>query len=269
MQGSAYKCSCCPYVFKEEEINFQTRRATCPRCDAVTTFSRSVVNGSTTVLHDVENAVRFFEERNFESAKRFAESALSVSYDNVVGLYIIAYYNAYCASVKKRTHLDKFFNEELPEITVDPDEMEALKKVLKKSALHVADYEQAVLSKILETDPPESIPEFVDAFSPYIVNKRASIDWFTPEMKDIYVELTRRANLPKTWYALFQQIDANPDSPEQGNTYYLKTKTARFYHDYVCGVGEIYDAITDEALKTKFTSAFGKKKQIFVNKMNG
>lgn len=269
MQSNAYKCSCCPYVFKENEINFQTRRATCPRCDAVTTFSRSVVNGSTGVLHDVENAVKFFEERNFESAKRFAESALSVSYDNVVGLFIIAYYNAYHAPIKKRTYLDKFFNEELPEIGVDVDEMDALKKVLKKCPLHLLDYEQQILDKILATTGDErEIVDFVEAFSPYIISKRPSIEWFNPKMKGIYAELTARANLPKTWYALFQQIAVNPDSPELENTFYLKTKAARFYNDYVCGVGEIFSQIKDEALKTKFVSAFEKKQQNFVKNMN-
>jgi len=267
MEGK-YECPGCFSLVPAEYIDFKTRTATCPFCGNLVTFKRTTINSSQGVAHDVENAVRFFLENNLDSAKRYAESALSVSVDNAVGLYIIAYYSAFKAEIKTRNHLERFFKEELKGIEFDEEELEGFKKVILHSLTHVADYEKEILSIISECQRGQELADFVDAFSPYLIAKRGTIDWFDKDMCDTYAKVTAMSNIPKTWYALYTAIIKNPDSPEASDTYYLKTKTARFYNDFVLGIGSIFGQIKDEALKAKFNGAFCKIKEAMNKKMN-
>ena len=267
MEGLQYICPGCATVLSPSDIDFKARRGICPSCGSVVSLSRREVNHSQTVVHDLENAVRFFEDRNFDTAKRYAEGVLSISFDNVVALFIIAYCEAYHARNKTHAYLDKFFKQELKDIDVLEDEMQMLKGLLLKSVLHLADYEQEILQKILETQADGDIAEFVEAFSPYVINKRSNINWFSNEMANTYETLTKRANLPKTWYALYSQIATNPDSPEAENTYYLKTKTARFFNDYLLRLENVFEQIKDDRLKKKFSTALATKKANFISKM--
>lgn len=267
LEAQSFKCSCCPYVFKEHEIDFATKRAICPKCESVTVFTRRQINGSKQVSYDVENAIKFFEENNFETAKRYAESALSASMDNAVALFILAYYNAYHAPTKNQTYLDKFFKESLKEIDVDFEEMESLKPLLLKRVLNLYSYEKYILEKILQTQKSKEIAAFVEEFSPYTINKRGSIDWFDSQMVNIYVALTEKASIPKTWFALYKQISENPDSPEKTDTFYLKTKAKRFFEDYVCNLEKIFAKINDTQWKDKFVGGLAKKKQFYLNKL--
>ena len=263
-----FLCSSCGRTLQPSEIDKNTRTGTCSFCGCLVTFTRKEVNSSKQVLHDLENAVRFFTESNYDSAKRYAEAVLSTSVDNAVGLFIIAYYNAFRAEIKNRTHLDRFFNEELPKIELDEEEVNNFKKVILHSLLHVADYEKTILAVVGRYQAPQPLAEFVDAFSPQLIIRRGTIDWFDAEMCDIYGQVAAYTNVPKTLYALYQAITKNPDSPEAGNTYYLKTKTARFYNDFVLGIEKIYQRIADPALKAKFIGAFAKLKEAINKKMN-
>lgn len=267
-ESQSFKCAQCPYVFKENEIDFTTKRATCPKCGKLTVFTRKAINSSSTVSHEVESAIAFFDDNNYDSAKRAAETALMLSGDNAVALFILAYYNAYHADVKTQAGLDKFFKNSLPEIDVDLEEMDALKRLLLKKVMSLVDYEEEILAKILDTQKRRDIPDFVEAFSPYTINKRGSIDWFTPKMIDIYTALTEKADIPKTWFALYKQISENHDSPEKANTFYLKTNTKLFFDKYVCGLERIFAEIGDPTWKAKFVGGLQKKKEYFISKMN-
>lgn len=267
MEGEVFTCPQCGASIPAQYIDFKARTANCPFCENFVTFPRKQINGSAGVQRDLENAIRFFNDKNFDLARNYAERALSVSYDNVVALFIMAYHRAYYAATKSRSDLEKFFKETLPGVEADPEEIEMFKGLLLKCILHVSDYEENILGKFLETLPDAELAEFVEGFSPYIINKRVNIDWFTPRMCDIYAEITKKVDIPKTWYALFQQISTNPDSPEPENTFYLKTKTQRFYDSFVCGIGKIYSGIINENFKAKFCGALDKKKQIYFAKM--
>lgn len=267
MQGQIYQCPGCFTPITAENIDFKTRRAVCPSCGNLVILTRKTLNSSESVLHDLENAVRFFSEHNYDSAKRYAEAALSVAVDNTAALFIIAYYSAYCAENKTRKHIDRFFTETLSDIEFDEEELQAFKTVVLKSVLHVVDYEKIILSKMLESLSVDELAEFTDSFSPYIICKRSNIDYLDSEMTEIYTRITERVDVPKTWYALFQSIIKNPASPELDGTYYLKTKTERFYNEYVLRIGMIFEHIKSEALKAKFNSAFCKKKEEIYSKM--
>ncbi len=268
LQNGEFKCQNCGHSLRQSEINKDTLVGTCEYCGSMVTATRKQANATKEVLHSQENAVRFFLENNFDSARHYAEELLSCAVDNAVGLYIIAYYKAYKSEVKTRSHLDKFFKNDLSNIDFTDEEVEGFKKVILHSLTHVADYEKEILAKLLECQSPNDLADFVDAFSPYLVAKRGTIDWFDTEMCDVYTRVTSFTNIPKTWYALYTAIIKNPDSPEASDTYYLKTKTARFYNDFVLGIGRIFEQIKDEALKAKFNGAFCKIKEAINKKMN-
>ena len=268
MEGQAFRCSCCLYTFKESDgIDLKSKRATCPRCDSLVTFSRKEINSSKVVTHDIENALRFFEEKNYENAKKAADSAISVSDDNVIALFIIAYYEAYCTRHKTGIHLDKFFKSQLQEIDTLEEEIEGLKKLISLCGNHLDDYEEYILSKMLQTQGDEDLQKFVEDYCPAVIMRRGNIDWFTPSMRATYKEITAKVSVYNTWKALYQQISKNPDSPELNDKFFLKTKTERFYNDYILGVEDIFAGITDDAMKNKFMTAVANKKQIFKQKM--
>lgn len=267
MQGQTYQCPGCFFNLPADCIDFKTRRAVCPACGNLVTLTRKSINTSETVVHDVENAVRFFCDGNFDSARRYAESVLSVAVDHAAALYILAYYSAFVAENKNRTHLEKFFNETLLDLDCDEEELEALKKIMLKTLGHLADYEKIILKKLSATQRPKDLAEFVESFCPYLIGKRINIDWFDSEMVDLYYFITLSADIPKTWYALFVSISKNPDSPEAGNTFYLRTKTERFYREYVLGIEKVFSGIKTDVLKAKFNGAFCKKKEELINKM--
>ncbi len=259
MEGQVYECPGCFSPIPADRIDFQTKRATCPYCGNLVVLTRKSINTSQGVLHDLENAVRFFIDNNFDSAKRYAESLLSVSVDNAVGLFIIAHFKAFKAEAKSRLLLDKFFKEELPEIDFDTEELESFTKIILHVLFNLADYEKEIVSAMVQFLPKKELGQFIDAFSPYLITKRSSINWFDAGMKEAYKNVTMITDVPKTWYALFQAMLKNPDSPEVENNYYLKTKAERFYNEYVLGIGEIFSNIGNAELKNKFNGAYEKK----------
>ncbi len=265
MEGQ-YICPGCGYALQEQHIDFAKRRGKCPRCGNVVTPQRPKANTSEVVLHHLDNAVRFFEEGNFVSAKNSAESALAVANDNIVALYIIAYYNAFCDSNKTPTFLDHFFKETLQETDVLEYEMEHFKKIVLMTKVKNFEYEAEILWKLVQTEKEKDLTEFVEAFSPYSITCKRSVEWFN-KTKDAYIAVTRAANVPKTWYALFQQITQNPESPEKTGAYFLKTKSEKFYNEFVLGVGEVFANIKDAQLKAKFYGAFEKTKQAIKAKL--
>ncbi len=267
MEGQTYQCPGCFTTITAENIDFKTRRATCPACGNLVILTRKVVNSSKSVVHDMENAVSFFCDGNFESAKRYAESALSYAVDNAAALYIIGYYYAFVAETKTRKHLDKFFNEIFFDLDVDDEELDMLKSLMLKTKMHLADYEKSILKKLNVYQSASDLTEFVDAFSPYLILARNSMDWLDEEMVGIYAQISRDTDIPKTWYALLQSIIKNPDSPEASGSYFFEKKVARFYNDYIGGIGKIFGNIKNAELKAKFGGAFLKTQQTIKNKM--
>ena len=200
----------------------------------------------------------------------YAKETLSFAQDldNAVALFIIAYYEAYVATVKSRDEMNKFFYETLATIDFADDEMEAFKEIIHHAVYHVADYEKVILKTLVEKDGIVATAKFIEDFSPYLINKRASIEWFDNEMCEIYAKITEQADIPKTWYALYQGITKNPASPEASQSYHLKTATKVFYESYVLGVGKIFSGIKDEKLKAQFGGAFNKIDTMIKYKMN-
>ena len=266
MDAQVYKCPGCGQAIQFQNVDFKTRRAHCDWCENDVVLPRSEINTSDKVINDLKNAVRFFKDKNFDSAHRFAESILSTAVDNAVGLFILGYCKAFVATIKNRDFLEKFFFETLGTLEFDEEELSAFKEVLLTVIPHVIDYEEPILSALLAQDP-EGIVEFTEAFSPFAIMRRVNISWVNDNIFGLYKEITSRGDIQKTWYALYTAMVKNPDSPYQGG-FFLKTKTARFYNDFVMRVEDVFQGIQDEKLRAKFLGAFLNKKQEFITKMN-
>lgn len=266
MEGMVYECPC-GHVFTEAEIDFKAKKAVCKKCKSVVNL-RQQANRSETVLGNIEPAVSAFLERDYERADNIAKLILGASDDNLPALFMRAYYLAHSKDgMRDNEQMDLFFNKQLPEIEPLDDEIDQLKKLLLHDPLHLANYEEQILRKMIDTQTADELAEFVDEFSSINTLNRKTIDWFTPGMVDTYSEVASITNTPKTWFALYKQVGENPDSPEVGNTFFLEKKVSRFFNNYVLGVEKIYNSIADPEQKTKFTTAYANRKQKFMEKM--
>ncbi|MBR2904009.1 MAG: hypothetical protein IKC37_05105 [Clostridia bacterium] len=267
MEGESYKCPGCGDAIPADRIDFKTRIGKCPSCRKDRYFPRRTLNSSTGVLAKLGSVVNFFKDKNFTSAYRAAETILMTAVDNAAALFVIAYCKAFTGEPRTRANLDKLFNETLPTLEFDEEELEALKELLIAGAPHLGDYEEQILSSMLANDP-QGVAAFADAFSPYIVMKRSNVNWCTPKIWETYKGISAQGNMAKVWYALYVCIEKNPDSPYVNDNFFLKTKTQRFYDTYVEQVGQVFDSIQDDKMRAKFKGAFLNKKQDFINKMN-
>ena len=267
MEGQVFQCPGCFTTIPAECIDFKTRRAVCPSCGNLVILKRRDINNSDKVVYDVKNAVNYFLDANYDTANRFAESALSVAVDNAAALFIIAYYCAFSAETKTRKHLDKYFYETLPELELDADEAEYCKQLWLKTVPHLVDYEKIILTKMLETQSPKDLGAFVESFSPYAIARRTNSEWLDKDMAELYKTINEQTDIPKTWFALYSSLGKNPDSPELGNTYYLTTKASRFFNNYILRIGEIFSKIKNEVLFKKFNGAFNNEKEKIKNKL--
>ena len=222
------------------------------------------------MLNELKQSIRFFNEKEFDLAEQYANSVLTTSVNHAVGLYIHGYCRAYVHKQKSRDALQKLFKEVLPTIQeeggMDDDELEGFKSCVLATKTNVAEYEEEILAAVLANDP-DGIVAFTEEFSPTCITMRKDIDWATKTMSDIYKEIGTRGNLPKTWYALFAAMVTNPISPYKCG-FHLKTRASIFLDKYIKWLEDLFKSIPDEALRTKFLTAFANKKREFISKMN-
>ena len=159
-------------------------------------------------------------------------------------------------------------NETLQEAEFEIEEEEMFKDLILKTILHSGEYIEQLITRFAEFDDPKELAEFVEAYAPFAIGNKGSINFFTPALADALQSITEMVDIPKTWFALYSAISKNPDSPIPKDTFYLKTKTHRFYNDFVLKVGEIFSKIKTPALRAKFKGAYDKVKATFDQKMN-
>ena len=256
VEASLYVCPHCGSSFDNSRLNMKTRRGICAMCGSDVVFPKRHLVASPNAQLALEEGKRLFLNGNYEDAVASARTAISMSRDNVAALYVINYYKAFRDPVPSRKGLDDLFNSILPDAEMEIEEEEMLKDCVKKTIANSMDYEEKLLKKFLEYDDPNELAEFVEAFCPLAILAKQSYGWFTPNMANLYLEITKKVDTPKTWYALYTSLTKNPDSPFNGNKFYLKTKNERILHEVVEPIGQIFQAIKDPALKAKFVSAY-------------
>lgn len=258
----------CPGCGQPVDIDFKTRKGHCEWCGNIVTYPRKAFNGDEKVQNEVKLCVRCFTEKRFSEAKSHAENILAVAIDNAPALFARAYFEAFFAVNKNSARVREFF-EQLRGIEMDAEEIEPLRQLFLASIFKLEDYESEVLYWATQNLRGAELCKFTEEFSPALIVKRTSIDFFTLNLAELYKKISGECSIPKTCYALLQAITTNPDSPYPKNRFFLETKTQRFYNDFVLPVGEIIRNMKSEELKAKFYQVFKTKLKDYENKMNG
>lgn len=256
----------CPGCGQPVDVDFKTRKGLCEWCGNVVTFPRKTFNSDEKVKNELMICVRCFDEKRFGDAKVHAENVLAVAIDNAPALYARAYYEAFCATNKNTDRVLEFFKQ-MQAIDVDGEEVEFLKKMFLSAVYKFDMFEEAVLGWALTNLSKSDLCAFADSISPLLIQRRSSIGFFTPELAEIYKALSKECSIPKTCYALLQAITTNPDSPYPSNRFFLKTKTQRFYNDFVLPIGEIIKNMKSQELQEKFYRVYQTRLEDFKKHM--
>ena len=201
-------------------------------------------------------AVEQFLKGDLKAAEQSADVVLRDSPNCVEAELIKAicsYHALHQDEARMREYLQRLTNQ-----TLTAEEKEHVRAMLLKFPTSFAAYETAVIRCIQKQDP-ENLCSFVDAFSPYIIKKRDSTVYLTPELVALYKELAGQCDIPKTCYALLSSVTTIPGSPYTNDSFYLKTKSTNFRNQYLVPIGEIISSIKSGQLRAQFSGAYQKR----------
>lgn len=237
----------------------QTRKLYCRQCGKETFYSRATLNKHGKVIYSKENAVKYFTEGKFDTARHYAQEVLNIMMDNVPAMYIMAYIDE---QIDKKMGRMKGFFATIRDLPIDWDEVTTLKSLFLASPYALIEYEEDVIRTVavnLQADEDaKQLSEFFDTICPYFISKRPSCDFMTESLAEMYRDLAGHCDIPKTCYALLMGIQKNPDSPYVNNSFYLRSKARHFYDHYVLAVGDIVRTMKTTDLRQKFESSFTK-----------
>lgn len=244
------------------EIDHSRKIICCNTCGGEYAFNRSTLNKNGKVVFSNENAMAFFKAGKYEDAKKYAHDVLNVSKDNATALFIMAFTEEF---VERKSNSMKNFFEESIKIDLEYDEIESLRTLFVQAAPRMIDFEADII-KLMATnlqaqEDKKRLNDFIDQICPYFISKRTSSLYLTPELVEMYTDLAKHCGIPKTCFALLKSIETNPDSPYITNSFYLESKTNRFYNDYILQIGDIIDGMCLQEFKQKFMTAFLQKRE--------
>ena len=220
------------------------------------------------VANEVRQSVRFFKEKQFDTAVKYAEDVLIHVLDHATSLFILAYVRAFVNKDRNRDALERFFMETLPTIEMTGEELESFKECVTLVRPNLIRYHENIISAVVKNNKKGGT-EFVEAFSPAIINSYTDIKWATPEIFEAFKEAGKHGNMPKTWFALYQCALQNPSSPlKDPDNWEYEDSVKRFYNNYVLKIDDVFSAIQDETLRAKFHGGSTKIKNVFISKMN-
>lgn len=267
----------------------------CGQCRQVSTISPGQASS---VTESVANAIKCFERGDYKEAQTMALHAIEIAYNYAPAQYILAYYKEVVE--KKINALNDFFAETIDAMPITVSEGKSLMKLFAISPKILLDYERAVIYLIDSAQPDDIMSNqelyqetcnFYDQLLPYLIANRGSHtdlasaksarpqrDNETVDMEseantpisilDLYAGLSQSYNIPKTCYALYNAIAKLPDSPCINNSFFLETKTRKFYNDFVLPVGDIIQGMCDPQNRAKFGGAYEKRRAQFEALMN-
>ena len=240
-------------------FNAKQRCLICNQCGKQTFYSRATLNANKKVMFCQQNALNFFKDGKFDDAQHYAHDVLNISIDNGPAIYILAYYDEF--RVHRPDSIKRFFAA-MKDVALEYDEVKDLMSLFLASAYNLADYEENVIELIavnLQSDEDAAdLCKFCDSFCAYLIPKRSSSGFLTPELAEMYQELASHCGIPRTCFALLKSITTIPDSPYSDNSFYLKSRSRYFYDNYVIPIGNIISAINDGSLRAKFMNSYNK-----------
>lgn len=242
-------------------FNPKMRLLTCNQCGKEEFYERATLNANGKVVLSRQNAVNFFVDGKYDSAKHYAMEVLNISMDNVPALFIIAYCDEF---VDKRNDSIKYFFYQVKEVALEYDEVQEMINLVKASAYRLISNEEDIIelfAKNMQSDErKKDLCTLIDTLCPYFISKRSSMDYLNENLISMYKELIEHCGIPKTCFALLKSIESNPDSPYSSNSFYLRAKCEYYYEHYIIPIGEILACMKDDELGNKFKNAYETKR---------
>ena len=241
----------------------------CNQCGKEEYYSRATLNANGKVLYARQNALSFFSEGRYDTARQYAQEVLNISVDNAPALYILSYHDEF--KLGKNGILQRFF-QKMDDLALEYDEVKELMSLFLASPLKLLDYEEDVIKVIagnMQAEEDASVLcAFFDKICPYFISKWPSIAYFRPSLAEMYAELAGHCGIPKTCFALINAIQANPESPYSKNNFFLKQNAIYFYQNFVTPIGTIISAMKDNPMKSKFVAVYQQRRQQFEHEIN-
>ncbi len=241
----------------------------CNQCGKEEFYSRATLNANGKVVYARQNALNFFSEGRFESARQYAKDILNISIDNAPALYILSYYDEFCLG--KNDALRRYFRK-MDNVALEYDEVKELMTLFLVSPYKLIDHEEDVIKLIAGNMQSEEdvtvLCDFFDRICPYFISKWPSIAYFKPSLVEMYAELAGHCGIPKTCFALINAITNNPDSPYVKNSFFLKQRAEYFYRNFVTPIGTIIYSMRDNPMKSKFISVYQQRVRQFEEDIN-
>ena len=91
MEELIFYCPDCGASFRADNIDRKKRIAYCRMCEAWKVIPKQHSNNSVDLQASLDEAVSLFKTGNFASARRCAETAISLSKRNAVAIYIVSF----------------------------------------------------------------------------------------------------------------------------------------------------------------------------------
>ena len=239
------------------EFDPKTRKIHCNQCGREEYYSRAQLGATGKVAFAKDNAIRFFQEGNRASARKFAADVLNTMQDNAAALFIIAYCDEF---VEGRSGAISDFFRKMENIPLEYDEVRDLIRLFTLSLYNLRDHESEMLVLMIRnmqsTADKKELETFIDTASPYCIARYPSEDFLDRDRVTLYCDIVAHCAVPKTCFALLKGIRTNPDSPYVGGGFRFKSRTQYFLDHYVKSVGEVLTAMQDGPYKAKFLSGY-------------
>lgn len=238
----------------------KNRMLRCKQCGNDTYYSRATLNANGKVVYARRNALHFFREGRMEDARHYAMEVLNISMDNAPAMYIMSYYDEFVA---RKPDSMRYFFDSVGDIALEYDEVRDICSLVMASAYNLMDFEeqtiQLIAANMQSPDDARELCTVIDSICPFMISKRTSSAYLTPELAEMYHDLAEHCGIPKTCFALIKSIETNPDSPYVRKSFYLKSKAQYFYSNYVTAIGNIIRVMNDDNYREKFIAAYEKK----------
>ncbi len=267
VEASGLTCSGCG----SSHVTFhpEKRMLVCNQCGKEEYYSRATLNANGKVLLSKENAIHFFKEGRYDSARHYAMEILNISQDHAPAMFIMAYCEEYVD--RRDGALKQFFHQAL-DISLEYLEVRELLELFTVAAYHLLDFEEEILTLAalnMQSEKDEAeLCEFVDKICPYFIGRRTSVRFFTTVMCEIYGDLAEHCGVPKTCFALLKAVKQNPDSPYYNNDFYLKSKVQYFANHYLFPLESIIKKMKESEFSQKFLNSYNKLKVEYKNDAN-
>jgi hypothetical protein len=260
MNASSMQCHGCGST----NVTFDPKRRIliCNQCGKQEYYSRATLNTNKSVVYARQNAINFFTQGNYDTARQYAQEILNISVDNAPAVYIIAFYDEF--SLGRNGSLKRMFAL-LDSMALEYQEVVDLMELFISAPGKLIEYQEEVITTIAKNMQDEkdaqSLCTFFDKICPFFIAKWPSMGFLKPSLVELYIELADHCGIPKTCFALLNAIQKNPDSPYANNTFFLKPKTEYFYEHFVLPVGRVVEAMKDKQYRIKFLAAFEQRKE--------